>query len=319
MTTNTGKTIDLDAAFTGTNSPTGLYPSAPPPYQPSAPASVTPPIYQTVDSATANPLEDKQAKVRELCARYHINPLFESALWSLNEYHIIFVCDDSGSMNSRAQSNSSGIKTRWQELKEIVGKVFDISLIFDPVGMDVYFLNRQSYLNVRQRDVIDGMFRAPPSGGTPLVNKLTEINQYYSSGNHPARKLVIIATDGEPSDDSAPYYRFKSVLGEMVRNNMRIGFLACTDQDDQVEYLNDIDRQYSEIDVNDDYYTEFVQIQRTQGTGFLFSYGDYVVKAIAGSIDKRLDGLDERRLPINTNTRQHSPHHRTNLSHCAIL
>jgi hypothetical protein len=318
MTSNTGKTIDLDAAFT-TNNSAGTYPTAPPPYQPSvptfiAPASAPPPIYQTVDSAPANPLEDKQAKVRELCARYHINPLFESALWSLNEYHIIFLCDDSGSMNSPAGAG----KTRWQELKEVVGEVFDISLIFDPVGMDVYFLNRQSYLNVRNRDIIDGMFLAPPSGGTPLLTKLTEINQYYSSGNHPVRKLVIVATDGEPSDDRAPYNQFKSVLGAMVRNNMRIGFLACTDQDDQVEYLNDIDRQYSEIDVNDDYYTEFRQIQRTQGTGFLFSYGDYVVKAIAGSIDNRLDGLDEVRIQIDT-TDRHSHHHRTNLSHCAIL
>jgi len=315
MTTNTGKTIDLDAAFTGTNSSAGTYPSAPPPYQPSAPPSVPPPIYQTVDPAPANPLEDKQAKVRELCARYHINPLFESALWSLNEYHIIFVCDDSGSMYSPAGTG----KTRWQELKEVVCEVFDISLIFDPVGMDVYFLNRQSYLNVRQRDVIDGMFLAPPSGGTPLLTKLTEINQYYSSGNHPARKLVIVATDGEPSDDSAPYYKFKSVLGSMVRNNMRIGFLACTDQDDQVEYLNDIDRQYREIDVSDDYHTELRQIRRVQGSGFAFTYGDYVVKVLAGAIDNRLDGLDECRRPMDSNVRQHSPHHRTNLSHCAIL
>lgn len=306
MNTEKQTIIDLDAA--------GISP-APPPYQTSATASA-PPIYQSNPSV---PQEDKQAKVRELCARYAISPHFESALWALNEYHIIFVCDDSGSMNSRAQSNSSDSKTRWQELKEVVGEVFDISLIFDPVGMDVYFLNRQSWLNVRQRDAIDGMFLAAPSGGTPLISKLREINNIYSSGNQSTnRKLVIIATDGEPSDDRAPYTEFKGLLGRMVANNMRIGFLACTDQDNHVAYLNEIDRLYTEIDVSDDYWTERRQIQRVQGKRFPFTYGDYVVKALAGPIDNRLDTLDEVRILINL-TGLHSHHHRTNLSNCTIL
>ena len=312
MNTEKQTIIDLDAA--------GIS-SAPPPYQTSATASA-PPIYQSNPVMAVTPnmgLEYKQAKVRELCARYHINPVFESALWALNEYHIIFVCDDSGSMNSRAQSNSSDSKTRWQELKEVVGEVFDISLIFDPVGMDVYFLNRQSYLNVRHRDAIDGMFLAPPSGGTPLISKLREINYKYSFGNQPTtRKLVIIATDGEPSDDRTPYTEFKGLLGRMVANNMRIGFLACTDQDNQVAYLNEIDKLYQEIDVSDDYWTERRQIQRVQGRNFPFTYGDYVVKALAGAIDNRLDTLDEVRIPINL-TGLHSHHHRTNLSNCTIL
>jgi hypothetical protein len=289
-TTTHGGIIDLDTAF-----------AAPPPYQPSAP-----PAYGLADKAT-------NTKVSELCMRYAISPHFESALWALNEYHIIFVCDDSGSMNSRAQSNSSAVKTRWQELKEVVGEVFDISLIFDPVGMDVYFLNRQSWLNVRQRDAIDGMFLEPPSGGTPLISKLREINNIYLSGvQSTTRKLVIIATDGEPSDDRAPYTEFKGLLDRMIGNNMHIGFIACTDNESQIEYLNEIDKLYREIDVSDDYWTERRQIQRVQGRNFPFTYGDYVVKALAGPIDNRLDTLDERPLPNNSG-QPHSPHH------CSIL
>lgn len=297
-TTNHGGIIDLDMASTGA--------SMPPPYQPSAP-----PAYG---------LEDKATKVRELCARYAISPHFESALWALNEYHIIFVCDDSGSMNSRADGN----KTRWEELRGIVGEVFDISLIFDPVGMDVYFLNRQSWMNVRQRDAIDGMFLAPPSGGTPLISKLREINNHYSVANQSIRKLVIIATDGDPSDDRHPYTEFKGLLGRMIGNNMRIGFIACTENESQVEYLNEIDRIYTEIDVSDDYHTERRQIQRVQGSRFPFTYGDYVVKALAGPIDSRLDTLDEVRIPMGATTSSnsdsaashHHPHHYKN---CNIL
>lgn len=270
---------------------------APPPYQPSTPNNNpdTPNI-----RASAPDLDDRSAKVRTLCERYRISPHFESALWSLNEYHIIFVCDDSGSMNTTAGANGYIRKTRWDELKQVIGEVYDISLIFDPVGMDVHFLNRQSWLNVRNRDAINDMFVATPSGGTPLVTKLTEINQTYSQPVFAnIRKLVIIATDGEPSDDSTPYRQLKSVLGQMVGNNMRIGFIACTDQDYQVEYLNDIDREYKEIDVSDDYMTERSQILKVQGHRFPFSYGDYVVKALAGPIDSKLDGLDEVRLPGN--------------------
>lgn len=277
--------IDLDMA-------------APPPYQPTAPNN-NPDAPITSPSAPVVP-DDKQARVRALCEHYQISPHFESVLWSLNEYHIIFVCDDSGSMNTTAGGNGYIHKTRWDELKQVIGEVYDISLIFDPVGMDVHFLNRQSWLNVRNRDVINDMFKPSPYGGTPLVTKLTEINRTYSQpGFATIRKLVIIATDGEPSDDSEPYRQLKSVLGKMVRNNMRIGFIACTDQDYQVEYLNDIDREYKEIDVSDDYLTERKQILKVQGVRFPFTYGDYVVKSLAGPIDSRLDNLDEVRLPGN--------------------
>ena len=45
--------------------------------------------------------------------------------------------------------------------------------------------------------------------------------------------------------------------------------------------------------------TERKQILKVQGARFPFSYGDYVVKALAGPIDSRLDSLDEVRLPGN--------------------
>ena len=273
--------------------------TAPPPYQPSTTC-----FGETSPSAPAP--DERTAKVRALCERYQINPHFEPALWSLNEYHIIFICDDSGSMNTTAGVSGYDRKTRWDELKGVIREVYDISLIFDPLGMDIHFLNRQSWLNVRNLDAINDMFVAPPSGGTPLVSKLTEITRTYSSQpgavGSANRKLVIIATDGEPSDDSAPYRQLKAVLGQMVSNNMRIGFIACTDQDYQVEYLNDIDREYKEIDVSDDYWTERKQILKVQGLRFPFSYGDYVVKALVGPIDSRLDGLDEVRLPGNQYT-----------------
>lgn len=39
------------------------------------------------------------------------------------------------------------------------------------------------------------------------------------------------------------------------------------------------------LDVVDDYRSERTEIQRTRGNNFPFSFGDYIVKALLGSID----------------------------------
>jgi hypothetical protein len=39
------------------------------------------------------------------------------------------------------------------------------------------------------------------------------------------------------------------------------------------------------LDVIDDYRSERAEIQRVRGANFPFSFGDYIVKALLGSID----------------------------------
>lgn len=288
-------------------------PSAPPSYDASISASQ--PINPDI-------MLEKQAKHQALCAKLDINPVFQSSLWSLNEKHIIFLCDDSGSMNSQVDNkfmsgSVGGVITRWDELKYVVTEVFEISLIFDPVGMDVHFLNRPSMLNVRSQTPILHAFGNPPSGGTPLVARLNSISQTYrNTDQYKYSKLLIIATDGEPTDDDPVYSGFKQVIRTLVEQGFNIAFLICTDREDQVKYINYVDRLYQQVDVTDDYLTEKKQVQNVQGRYFKFSYGDYIVKLLAGCIDPVLDGLDERRLPIRT-TGGHTRH--GPLGGCQIL
>jgi len=264
-----------------------------------------PPSYEDVSQTAINPdvIAEKRAKFQTLCAKHDINPVFQSSLWSLNERHIIFLCDDSGSMNSAVDNkylggSGGGVVTRWDELKHVVAEVLDISLLFDPIGMDVHFLNRPQLLNVRNIASIMYSFGNPPSGGTPLVAKLKYISQtYQNTTQYKFSKLLIIATDGQPTDDDSIFSGFKQTIRELVEQGFNIAFLICTDREDQVEYINYVDRLYQQVDVTDDYLTEKKQIQRAQGRHFKFSYGDYIVKLLAGSIDPVLDGLDERRLP----------------------
>lgn len=285
--------------------------------QPSAP-----PSYEASQPINPDIMLEKQAKLQALCARHDINPVFQSSLWSLNEKHIIFLCDDSGSMNStvdnKYMSSAVGrVITRWDELKHVVTEVLDISLLFDPVGMDVHFLNRSSILNVRTLAPLMHAFSDPPSGGTPLIAKLKSISQnYHNMAQYKFSKLLIIATDGQPTDDDSIFTGFKQIIRELVEQGFNIAFLICTDREDQVKHINYVDRLYQQVDVTDDYLTEKRQVQKAQGRHFKFSYGDYIVKLLVGCIDPVLDGLDERRLPIRATGGyiRHSP-----LGGCQIL
>jgi len=50
------------------------------------------------------------------------------------------------------------------------------------------------------------------------------------------------------------------------------------------------------VDVTDDFVTERAEILRSQGRGFPFSFGDYVVKALLGPVDPVFDALDGGRV-----------------------
>jgi hypothetical protein len=276
-------------------------------------ASAPPSYNESVDASAV--VTNKQTQLDALCIRHDINPAFKSLLWNLNEKHIIFLCDDSGSMNATIDNT---MKTRWDELKHVVTEVLDISLIFDPLGMDVHFLNRAPINNIRDINTLVPHFRNPPTGGTPLVTKLNEISRMYQrSDYYRISKLLIIATDGEPSDDEHHYPGLKNIMRQLVEQGYHIAFLVCTDNESQVAYLNDIDRLYQQVDVTDDYLTEKRQIQGVQGGKFKFSYGDYIVKLLAGSFVAALDSLDEHKLPVAKSLNKYNSTH--NYLKCNIL
>ena len=60
-----------------------------------------------------------------------------------------------------------------------------------------------------------------------------------------------------------------------------------------MEYLNNWDQTIPRLDVIDDFRNEKLEILGAQGSNFKFSFGDYIVKSLIGSIDPEMDGLDE--------------------------
>ena len=77
-------------------------------------------------------------------------------------------------------------------------------------------------------------------------------------------------------------------------NRIFVNIITCTDDEDSVAYLNRWDVQIPNLDVIDDYNSERKEIKKAKKKQSRFTYGDYVVKSLVGSVDKRLDGTDEK-------------------------
>ena len=119
-----------------------------------------------------------------------VNPAFAERLQALRGYEIVFICDDSGSMNApigeavdphQKQFTRCKAEVRCHidhpivllflfvgdELKQTVSIVVDLASILDPDGVDVYFLNREPMLHVRSSSDLEIIFSIAPEGISP--------------------------------------------------------------------------------------------------------------------------------------------------------
>ncbi|RNA30146.1 von Willebrand type A [Brachionus plicatilis] len=256
-----------------------------------------PPPYQTSTYNASN--DSREQKFREIINKYEISLFFADKLQLLNMFKIVFVFDDSGSMNatlSDSPLNSGLLKaTRWDELQYFSKISIEIANIFNENGTDIYFLNRPMARHISSADQLLPYFQNKPSGYTPISRVLRTILANNHPGELGERKLlIIIVTDGEPTDDygRVDTHTFKEVL-KSRNHTTYTTIVSCTDEDETMNYLNNWDKTLPRLDVVDDYRNERLEILRAQGRTFSFSFGDYVVKSIIGSIDQKLDNLDE--------------------------
>ncbi|CAF4740904.1 unnamed protein product [Rotaria sp. Silwood1] len=137
--------------------------------------------------------------------RYNINETFATKLRGLHGYEIVFVCDDSGSMQApigHASGPGQQRSTRWEELKKTVSIVVDLASTLDPDGVDIYFLNRKPLLNVHSSKELNSTFTVPPNGATPIVRILRQVLHDKKQEIQKRKLLIVIATDGIPTDNN---------------------------------------------------------------------------------------------------------------------
>ena len=247
---------------------------------------------------------DKFERLRAIAAKYEINEEFVKKLHQLEGFEIVCLFDDSGSMNEPAApgkvSAFSKTQSRWDEAKTSAGIIVDIASVFDPTGIDIYFLNRPAIRNITggEQLINTPQFANLPSGSTPLAKKFREILTEKAEVARERKLLIIIATDGAPTNDHNQYDIPGFKLALESRNPMHrifVTIMACTDDEEAVGYLNKWDKKMKNLDVVDDYFSEKKEIQKAKGSKYRFSHGDYIVKALLGSIDKSFDRLDEKK------------------------
>ncbi|CAF3414916.1 unnamed protein product [Rotaria socialis] len=248
----------------------------------------------TDDKACAVPERQKllKADIRlvEVATKNHINSQLVKRLQLLKNFNIIVVCADSTSMKTRLDDMKY---SRWDELRLIVEIVIEVGSVFNPSGIDVYFLNRPSLLNVSDLGLLDQAFVSEPHGCKSLTSVLKSIFKAYNDEtNNDKKMLVLVAIGGEPIDDegNSNVATLQHVMQhERQSDKIHVVFLACTDNESSVAYLEEWDDIMQNISITDDYRTERDYQHRRHGSHYPFSFGDYVATALLNAIDSKVD------------------------------
>ncbi len=243
---------------------------------------------------------------------YKIQKAYLSTIDQLKEYEIVVIADDSGSMDLPFERGK--VQTRWEYLKSIIGMVIKAATIFDSNGFDLYFLNRGACLNVADSDKLKKFFVLGPSGGTPLLGMLntvfTEYARKSSSGLIDKKLLVIVCTDGEPSDqiDFLKTPDIRSLIESTFKVNksfcdkVALNFVMCTTDEIILRYYDEqIDPLKSEeseldlkIDLISEYSREKVRVEETNITSkFTYTEGVHNLRTIMSAVDRTLDKMDQ--------------------------
>ncbi len=204
---------------------------------------------------------NKKKQLQDIINEYEINKKYAQKLQILQDFKIVFILDDSGSMNTPlkespllSNNNNSNLNkkiTRWDELHYFSNIMLEIANFFNPNGCDVYFLNRTSNMNVKDKEHLSRLFLLEsPQGFTPLTSKLNEVlnDNLFQLINR--KLLIIIITDGEPTDSEGTIniQEFKDCLLKRP-SNVYTTIAACTDDDLSVEYLNNWDKEIPRLGI----------------------------------------------------------------------
>jgi Mg-chelatase subunit ChlD len=213
----------------------------------------------------------------------------------------IWVVDNSGSMQTRdghrivsGKTSESALKfvecSRWAEMQQTVDyhaqmaallhapttfrllndpgrvcgpQIFSIAVQADPIG--------NSRIDEELSIAVSTMQNTQPGGVTPLTQHIHSIRQHILSMqshlHHNGTKVaVVLATDGLPSDaqgysNDSVKHEFVSALRSLEGLPVWIVVRLCTDEDDVVQYWNDLDSQLElSLEVLDDFESEAKEV-----------------------------------------------------------
>jgi hypothetical protein len=222
----------------------------------------------------------------------------------------VLVLDNSGSMGRTVVQSSlvsRPVVTRADELVAFVQIALPFLVADAPEGVDVWLLNdadgRAAPTILRHVQTVEQVVPhlLCPRGSTPLVQCLRAVFSAYAGSIAEEGLHVVVATDGEPDNDTDGTPGRKALFnllrhGSAYRprpENCIVNFLVCTDDPEDVAFLDQLDATCPRVDVTDDYSTERAQAAAARTLKHPMSAADWVFKALIGAADPSLDAVDE--------------------------
>ena len=248
--------------------------------------------YQAIPDIQPESKFDRLVKLHELKP-----PIPQQLRDVLTKCKVVLLCDDSHSMNlfvteEGANAFTPKKTTRWTELMKLASVVIEFVTAVNDNGLDIHFLNRKSVYNVVDMTGLQQVFSKGPSGSTPLIGSLQRIHNEYKYNLGEKQLLIVVVTDGEPTDGNRDnlYWTLSNIT---AGGNVHISFAECTDNEEDMEYLDAWDGRIRNFDNTDDYREELRRVKQTKGQSFKFTYEDYVIKILLATFIPYYYNLDQ--------------------------
>ena len=132
------------------------------------------------------------------------------------------------------------------------------------------------------------------AGSTPLCTKISEIyrNKQQLIRQSGKQLLIVVITDGEPSDGSHDDLR-REIVNVTANGDCHVSFAECTDEESDMDYLDRWDGQIRNFDNTEDFRDEQRRVRQVNGPNFKFDYSDYVVKILLATFVRWYFNLDQ--------------------------
>jgi hypothetical protein len=225
-----------------------------------------------------NPYPTREEYKRRIFANHNVPLYAEEDILILDNYEIVIVCDDSISM----QKQTSAFDTRWSELQKIITIIVDICRAIYKKGITIHFLNRPSLYEVVTKDKLKTSFMIPPFGSPSLTPILQDI--FETSSIKP--KIIIIATDGlllnNQGDDATQ--EFIKLLNERNIEQNRICILACTDDVNIMNYLNELVAPIEGLELVNNFINSRVNVSFAQQNLIEYSMTEHILRILLASV-----------------------------------
>jgi len=218
-----------------------------------------------------------------------------------------FICDDSGSMMSSdghrliGEGNTSKLIScsRWTELTETLKFHVGLAQAANAPtefrllnGASPIFIGQDAESDANNVPTLTALLNGSPGGGTPLCYHLKSVMEQIQAiapqlRDAGKKAALVILTDGEPSDGD-----IVQIMRPLYQLPVWVVIRLCTDNDQIVDYWNNIDNQIElNMDVIDDPVGEAKEIHAFNNW---FTYGEPLHRLREfGMTVKELDLIDE--------------------------